>query len=131
MAPAAHTDSSLAHIAEPVRHLAVSIETLTLDPANARKHDQRNLDAIAGSLKRFGQRFPIVVQRQGMVVRAGNGRLIAAKAMGWTHIAALVVDESEVAQSLMGYGLGHGVEKALPVHGFSCGHAATPRPGRS
>src|SRR5947207_240298 len=87
---------SLAYIAEPLRHLAVPIETLTLDPANARKHDQRNLSAIAGSLKRFGQRFPIVVQRQRMVVRAGNGRLMAAKDLGWTHLAALVVDESDV-----------------------------------
>src|SRR5690242_16392705 len=42
----AHDSPSLAHIAEPLRHLAVPIETLTLDPANARKHDQRNLDAI-------------------------------------------------------------------------------------
>src|SRR5690349_13671478 len=92
----AHASPSLAHIAEPLRHLAVPIETLTLDPANARKHDQRNLDAIKGSLKRFGQRFPIVAQRQGLVVRAGNGRLMAAKLLGWTHIAALVVDESEV-----------------------------------
>src|SRR4051812_15259375 len=87
---------SLSHIAEPLRHLAVPIESLTLDPANARKHDARNLDAIKGSLKRFGQRFPIVVQRQGMVVRAGNGRLMAAKDLGWTHIAALTVDENDI-----------------------------------
>ena len=31
-----------------------------------------------------------------MVVRAGNGRLMAAKALGWTHLAALIVDETEV-----------------------------------
>jgi DNA modification methylase len=88
--------SPLAHIAEPLRHLAVSVDSLVPDPANARKHNDRNLDTIKGSLMRFGQRFPIVVQRQGMVVRAGNGRLEAARALGWTHIAALVVDESDV-----------------------------------
>ena len=85
-----------AHIAEPLRHLAVPIESLALDPANARRHDQKNIDAIKGSLARWGQRFPLVVQKQGMVVRAGNGRMVAARALGWTHIAVLVVDESAV-----------------------------------
>jgi len=37
-----------------------------------------------------------VVQRSGMIVRAGNGRLAAAKALGWTHIAAVVVDDSSI-----------------------------------
>jgi hypothetical protein len=37
-----------------------------------------------------------VVQRQGMIVRAGNGRVLAARELGWTHLACVVVDESEV-----------------------------------
>jgi DNA modification methylase len=86
----------LAYIAQPLRHLAIAIDTLILDPANARKHDEKNLGAIKGSLTRFGQRFPIIVQKQGNIVRAGNGRVMAAKAIGWSHIAALVVDESDV-----------------------------------
>lgn len=63
----------------------VRVETLSLDPANARKHGQRNLDAIAASLRRFGQQKPIVVDSKG-VVRAGNGTLAAAKLLGWDHI---------------------------------------------
>jgi DNA modification methylase len=59
-------------------------------------HDERNLAAIAASLSRFGQRLPIVVQRQGMIVRAGNGRMAAAKSLGWTHLACVVVDEASV-----------------------------------
>jgi len=86
----------LDYIAEPLRHLAVPIADLTPDASNARRHDQRNLDAIAASLSRWGQRLPIVVQREGMVVRAGNGRLAAAKSLGWTHIAAVVVDDTSV-----------------------------------
>ena len=31
-----------------------------------------------------------------MVVRAGNGRLAAAKALGWSHIAAVVADDSSI-----------------------------------
>jgi len=87
---------ALPYIAESLRPLAVSIDTLTPDPSNARTHDDRNIAAIKASLERFGQRLPIVVQRQGMVVRAGNGRLTAAKLLGWTHMAAVVVDESDV-----------------------------------
>ena len=81
---------------DALRGLLVPIADLHPDPANARRHGERNIEAIVASLSRFGQRFPIVVQREGMVVRAGNGRLDAAKRMGWTHIAAVVVDESSV-----------------------------------
>lgn len=84
------------HIAESLRPLAVPIDTLMPDAANARRHSERNLEAIKASLTRFGQRAPIVVQRDGMIVRAGNGRLEAAKSLGWTHIAAVIVDDSSV-----------------------------------
>jgi ParB-like chromosome segregation protein Spo0J len=63
----------------------VKIETLTFDPTNARKHDAKNLAAIVGSLKLFGQRKPIVVTPDNVVV-AGNGTLAAAKSLGWTEI---------------------------------------------
>lgn len=84
------------YIAESLRPLAVPIDTLMPDAANARRHSERNLEAIKASLARFGQRAPIVVQRDGMIVRAGNGRLEAAKSLGWTHIAAVIVDDSSV-----------------------------------
>jgi len=63
----------------------VAIESLTLDPTNARKHDTKNLNAIASSLEKFGLRTPIVVTPDSIVV-AGNGRLEAAKSLGWTEI---------------------------------------------
>src|SRR5262245_60321700 len=48
------------------------------------------------SLAEFGQDQPLVVQKQGMIVRKGNGRLKAALELGWEWIAAFVVDESDV-----------------------------------
>jgi DNA modification methylase len=90
------TTIDLSYIVEPLRTLAVPLDTLALDPKNARKHGEANLEAIGASLGRFGQRLPIVVQRQGMVVRAGNGRVVAARKLGWTHMAAVVVDESDI-----------------------------------
>ena len=88
-----------AHIAEPLRRLSMSIADLTPDPANARKHGPRNLDAIKASLVAFGQRKPVVVQAEGMIVRAGNGTLEAAKALGWETIAAVVLDDDNATAS--------------------------------
>ena len=71
--------------------MKIQITQLSLDPKNARKHSQRNLDAIAASLEKFGQRKPIVVHRG--VVLAGNGTLEAAKSLGWTEIEVAEVPE--------------------------------------
>lgn len=84
------------YIAPQLWPLAIPIDSVNLDAANARKHPEKNMAAIVASLSRFGQRAPIVVQKQGMIVRAGNGRVEAAKSLGWKSIAAVVVDESSV-----------------------------------
>jgi ParB-like chromosome segregation protein Spo0J len=69
----------------------VAIETLSLDPANVRRHSARNQAAIAASLRRFGQQKPIVVDRRN-VVRAGNGTLAAAQSLGWKEIRIIRTD---------------------------------------
>jgi ParB-like nuclease domain len=66
----------------------VDIGKLVLDPANARRHPERNLSAIKGSLARFGQQKPIVANAAGVVI-AGNGTLEAAKELGWDKIAVV------------------------------------------
>lgn len=68
------------------------ISDLTLDPKNARKHSQKNLDAIAASLKQFGQRKPIVITNKGLIL-AGNGTLEAAKSLGWDRIDVAIVPD--------------------------------------
>jgi DNA modification methylase len=69
----------------------VPIDSVHPDPANVRLHDERNLEAIQGSLARFGQQKPIVVDRAG-VIRAGNGTYVAARALGWTEIQVVETD---------------------------------------
>jgi len=69
----------------------VPIDSVHPDPANVRLHDERNLDAIKGSLARFGQQKPIVVDRK-RTIRAGNGTYAAAKALGWTEIDVVETD---------------------------------------
>lgn len=86
----------VANIHDQLLSLATPIGDLVSDPENARLHSEANVEAIMSSLREFGQDQPLVVQKQGMVVRKGNGRLEAARRLGWTHIAALIVDENRV-----------------------------------
>lgn len=81
----------------------VPIASLTLDPTNARKHSEQNLRAIANSLRRFGQRKPIVVQ--GTKVLAGNGTLEAAKSLGWMEITIVKVPDEWDAETAKAYAL--------------------------
>lgn len=71
--------------------IKIKIADLIHDPANARKHDDKNLSAIKGSLAAFGQQKPIVIDEKNVVL-AGNGTLEAAKALGWTEIGCVVTD---------------------------------------
>ena len=70
------------YITEDLRPLARPINSFNPDPGNARVHDERNMKTISGSLRQFGQRKPIVVQKQGMLIRAGNGTWEVTKHFG-------------------------------------------------
>lgn len=66
----------------------VSLDSLSPDPRNPRRHDEKNIEAIRRSLERFGQQRPIVATQQGRVI-AGNGTLEAARRLGWREIAVV------------------------------------------
>jgi DNA modification methylase len=68
-----------------MKYETVKVADLSNDPANARKHGEKNIATIVASLRRFGQQKPIVVDSSG-VVRAGNGTLEAARQLGWDTI---------------------------------------------
>ncbi len=74
--------------------LTVPIDDLTPDPANARRHGDRSVAAVKNSLRRFGQQKPIIVD-SAHTVRAGNGTLAAARALGWKQVQVVVSDLSE------------------------------------
>lgn len=73
----------------------VPIDTLVPDPENLKRHDARDIAVIRASLKAFGQRTAIVVQRESRVVSKGNGTLAAAKELGWDSIAVSWADDDE------------------------------------
>jgi DNA modification methylase len=85
-------------IAPDLLPLARPIASLREDPQNARKHDKRNLDAIAKSLSEFGQRKPVVALADGTVV-AGNGTLAAARSLGWSDIAVATFEDEQKAKA--------------------------------
>jgi len=78
-------------IAPDLRPLAQPIDNLSLLPGNPRRGD---IEAVARSYERFGQRKPIVARRDGTVI-AGNHQLQAARSLGWTEIAVVFVDDDE------------------------------------
>ena len=82
----------------------VAISSLTPDSRNARTHDGRNIDAIAASLDKFGQRKPIVVTANKMVI-AGNGTLKAARKLGWTEIVVAQAPEDWDEPTIRAYAL--------------------------
>jgi len=63
----------------------LKVADLHSDPANVRKHPERNLAGIKASLARFKQQRPILIDGDN-IVRAGNGTLMAAIDLGWTEI---------------------------------------------
>ena len=79
-------------IVEGLQPLAVAIDELELLPGNPRKGD---VDAVAASLDRFGQRKPIVARRGDRTVIAGNHTLQAARRLGWSEIAVVWVDDDD------------------------------------
>lgn len=66
------------------------IGDLVLLPGNPRRGD---VEAVAESLRRFGQRKPIVVNEDDIII-AGNHTYQAAVLLGWTEMA--VVDISDL-----------------------------------
>lgn len=81
----------------------VPMSVLEKDPDNARKHSKKNIDAIAGSLKAFGQRRPLVVWQKFVI--AGNGTLEAAQQIGWTQIEITRVPEDWTHEQARAYAI--------------------------
>jgi len=70
-------------------HLRVPVAELRLYPGNPRRGD---VAAIAESLRHHGQYRPVVVNRRGKVVLAGNHVVEAARTLGWVEVAAVFID---------------------------------------
>ena len=81
--------SDLDYIASELRELAVPVESLRLDPQNARLHDEANHFHVRSMLAQFGQLVPIVAARKTGTVLKGNCTLEETRELGRTHIAVV------------------------------------------
>ena len=90
----------------------VPLESLHLDPANARSHPERNMEAIRGSLSRFSQVEPLVVQKGTGRIIGGNGRYVAMKSMGWSEVDVVEIDATNLDATALGLALNRSAELA-------------------
>ena len=63
------------------------------------RKDMGSLDALAESLKRYGQISPIVIGKKNVLI-AGGRRLEAAKLLGWQYINAVIYEDSGELEQL-------------------------------
>src|SRR5216683_6146809 len=75
-----------------------SMGELKPDAANPRLHSKKQIRQIADSIEAFGFNVPILIDRDDKVI-AGHGRLLAARALGWTEVPTLCLDHLTPAQA--------------------------------
>lgn len=83
-----------------VKQLALS--KLKADPKNARRHPERNLNAIVGSLKDHGQVEPIIVQKGTNRIIAGHGRAEALRQLGEKQAFVVELEVTDKEATLLG-----------------------------
>lgn len=88
----------MSNIASGLKSLVTPMDSLILAENNARRGD---VDAIARSYERFGQRKPIVAHKETKEIIAGNHQFQAAQSLGWTEIAVVFVDDD--AETALAY----------------------------
>ena len=79
-------------IIKDLEGLATPVQLFRALPGNPRRGD---VQSVVKSYQKFGQRKPIVARRESddtLTVISGNHQLLAVMQLGWTHIAAVVVD---------------------------------------
>ena len=77
------------------------ISELKPHPRNYNNHGDRQVDDLALSLKRFGQRKPIVTWRDMIV--AGHGLTMAAQMAGWTTILTMPIPDDWDEATVLAY----------------------------
>lgn len=90
----------------------VPTDSLKIDDKNSRAHGDRNIEAIAASLKKFGQAEPLVVQKSTRKVIGGNGRLVVMRSLGWTECDIVEVDVDDATATALGLALNKTAELA-------------------
>lgn len=59
---------------------------------NAKKHDKKQVEQIANSIKEFGFTQPVIIDKHNSVV-AGHGRILGAKKAGLKQVPTVTLEE--------------------------------------
>ena len=70
----------------------IKVTDITPYDKNAKKHPDNQVDRIANSIKEFGFRQPLVVDKNNVLV-IGHGRLLAAKKLGLEYVPVARADD--------------------------------------
>lgn len=68
------------------------LSSITAYGKNAKKHDKRQINNVAESIRQYGFVQPIVVDRDGVIV-IGHCRALAAKKLGMEEVPCVCVDD--------------------------------------
>lgn len=69
-----------------------AVKDLTPYAKNAKKHDRRQIDNVAASIRQYGWRQPIVIDKDNVVV-IGHCRLLAAEKLQLDQVPCVVADD--------------------------------------
>jgi hypothetical protein len=87
----------------PEKLKLVDPNTLIKDPKNRNKHSPEQIDRLCELFKAYGMRWPIIVSEQTGVIKAGEGRLLAALQLGMKQV---LVSYQEFESEELEYGFG-------------------------
>lgn len=73
--------------------MLVPLAFIRPDPTNPRT--QTNIDALVSSIRAFGMRWPVVVNRRTGVIEAGHQRVDALKRLGARHVPVVWADDDK------------------------------------
>lgn len=93
---------TICKVNKSLRDHLIPIDDLKPDPENIRLHPEANLELIMKSLDLHGQQQTLQFWKKGKkpwTVKKGNGTLIAAQRLGWSHIAAIPSDAKNEDQA--------------------------------
>jgi hypothetical protein len=83
------------YISADLREFAFPIKDLVFDTENERMHSVDQIGVIACSMKEHLQDQLITAEQGTNLIIKGHGRVMAAKSLGWSHIAVLFVPKED------------------------------------
>jgi DNA modification methylase len=73
------------------------LDSIHLDPQNARLHSKKQIRQIAQSIKTFGFNVPVLIDGRSQLI-AGHGRALGAQLLGMTYIPTIKLEHLNDAQ---------------------------------